>query len=81
MGLLRLVEKKDDAKLWSPIDALREMLAKAESGELVPEKIFIIYEYKEGEQRQYGYTTAGTTMHERIALLEILKQRAIMELI
>lgn len=74
----RRAERKDDAKLWKPIDALEDVLASLKSGERTPSQLVIWYMEETPEKMTVNYCVAGVTRQEHVALLA-LAQRQMLE--
>lgn len=68
----------EDAKLWSPLDALKALIRDIEAGEVSPTWIAVHWlERQEGGNLNYGYSIAGMSRAEHIALLSIAQANAI----
>lgn len=65
-------EKSGDCRDWTPLDALRETVAKIESGEWDADMIYIAIKTKPGADGRYGLPSrcAGTSRIESIGLLQ-----------
>lgn len=74
----RRADKAKDAKLWTPLDALRAMIRDIENGSITaPNQIVIIYQKEgaKGENNTIGYYQAGLDRATHIALLEVHKYK------
>lgn len=71
----RRAEKNRNGKLWQPVDALRDVIREIESGRLKDvDQLLIIHRRPDGnDSYTCGYTQAGLTFEEHLALLEIHK--------
>ena len=67
-------EKAGDSRLWTPLDALRDLVARIEAGEISPEKLAVNYVDAGGDRR---WVLAGLTRTEYIALLSVALHRAV----
>jgi hypothetical protein len=70
-------ERANDAREWTPVDLLRDALARVESGEIKPTQI-ALYMIEEDETIWRPHcTVAGMTKGEHVALLELMKANAL----
>lgn len=59
-----------DARLWKPIEAVRQLLAEMEAGEIDPEMIYIAMRYRTGDDGYaHPYLQAGMNDIEVVGLL------------
>jgi len=71
-------EKANDARLWTPLDALKDLVAEIEAGRETVDGLSInFWRTLPDGGKQHGYVVAGLTRPENIALLEVSKMRAI----
>lgn len=64
-------------KNWTPLDALKNVIADIESGEIVIEELACHYIRKDGASRKTGFVLAGVSRAEHVALLNIALAEAI----
>lgn len=71
-------ENAGDCRLWSAEDALEDLLQRVRSGEVKPLHIAIHFlEDKPSGGYRHGYTVAGATFQQHIALLNVALNRVI----
>lgn len=71
-------DKAGDARLWTPLDCLREVLRLVEAGDLKIDKIVILHrEEIESGGTTGGYFMAGMTRPELIAVLAVAQANAV----
>lgn len=71
--------KKGDSRLWTPLDALKELVRAIEAGEENPEGLVIHWwEEKRGE-RDYRYLASKVTFPDHLALLDVAHNQVLKE--
>lgn len=70
--------KHGDSRLWTPRDALEDLLYRIDNSEVLPTQIAIHYFVPlTAGGRQHGYCVAGITVPEHVALLAVAQYRVI----
>lgn len=66
--------EQTDGKDWTPLDLLRKMVEKVESGEIQANKVFVGFESpgRDDDHLSYPWAQAGGTLADQIALMEIM---------
>jgi hypothetical protein len=64
-------QKEQDCRLWSPLEALEDLVAEIKAGQLNPEQLGVHYLEPDGDGKRHGYAAAGVTFPDHIALLHI----------
>lgn len=65
-------EKNNDSRLWSTEDALEDVLQRLRAGQIKPDQLAIHwFENLPGGGYRHGYTVAGVTFQQHMALLHV----------
>lgn len=72
-NVISLADKTSDGTKWTPVDALRDMIKDIESGERHATKVLIL-RLDDTDEYDVGFTQAGMSMSQCLALLEVAKQ-------
>jgi hypothetical protein len=76
--VVALTEKKDDARMWMPADALREALDRVENHKSyrhVRKAFIVLMDDESDDQYDMAAWVAGMTTPEIICMLECVKER------
>lgn len=70
--------KAEDCRLWSPLDALKDLVRRIEAGEVNPTQLVVHYFEETADGcRNHHYTAAGVTFPEHLALLAVAQHRTL----
>lgn len=75
-SIVKLVDKSDNCKHWTPQDALQDAHQRME-GRKVQKCLILWYEDDDNGQRQPCYNVAGLNREEHIAMLSIYLAEAV----
>ena len=71
-------QKLNDSTKWTPLDALKWLVAEIEAGRENPASLSIdYYEVASDKSRTHGYVVSNLTRDERIGLLVVAQARAV----
>jgi hypothetical protein len=71
-------EKANDSRLWTPIDALKDVISEIEAGKIKADQIAIHWrETNEDGSCDFCYCVAGLTFSDHIALLHAALARVL----
>lgn len=71
-------DKTNDCREWTPLDALKDLVADIEAGRAKPTQLVVHFmEEAEAGRRIYRYSAAGITYPEHVCLLAVAQARII----
>lgn len=75
--IVNLAERNNDAKLYTPMQALQDAMQEIEAGKRTPTKLAVLYLDDRDMQYKINFRQAGMSMSEMVALLTLMQTKVI----